>query len=69
MSKIDQLISERDKLSVELQTNHHDRIEIQHRLDELTTTIARLTGVGLMLGDMPSLLAGGLGFGRRKRRI
>lgn len=69
MSKIESLLAERDRLSRELQGNHRDRIKIQHRLDELTTTIARLTGVGLMLGDLvPPALGMFAGGGRRRPR-
>jgi hypothetical protein len=73
---IDKLVAERDALRREWQTNHRDRIRIQHRLDSLTHQLSRLTGLPVMIGDVPTLhvppsldlLAGDLG-GRRRRRI
>jgi hypothetical protein len=76
MSRIDKLVTERDALRREWQTNHAARIKIQHRLDELTTQLSRLTGLPVMIGDLSALdvppalnlLAGGLGGRRRPRR-
>jgi len=70
MSRIDKLVTERDALRREWQSNHAARIKIQHRLDSLTTEIARLTGVPMFLGDLvpPALdMFAGLG-GRRHPR-
>jgi hypothetical protein len=73
LMSIDKLVAERDALRREWQTNHRDRIRIQHRLDSLTHQLSRLTGLPVMIGDapaldVPSLLAGGFG-GRRRRRM
>jgi hypothetical protein len=70
---IDKLVAERDALRRAWENNHRDRIRIQHRLDSLTHQLSRLTGLPVMIGDaptldVPSLLAGGLGLGRRRSR-
>jgi hypothetical protein len=73
LMSIDKLVAERDALRREWQTNHRDRIRIQHRLDSLTHQLSRLTGLPVMIGDVPtldvpSMFAGGLGLGRRRSR-
>jgi hypothetical protein len=68
MKRIDQLIRHREALAAEWRTNHADRARIEIELDRTTTLLADLTGLGVPLLEMPTMLAGGLGFGRRKRR-
>jgi hypothetical protein len=74
LMSIDKLVAERDALRREWQTNHRDRIRIQHRLDSLTHQLSRLTGLPVMIGDVPpfdvpSLFAGGLGRRRSRRKV
>ena len=67
MSQIDKLVSERDALRRAWQTNHRDRIKIQHRLDELTHMLAKATGLPLFAGDIVRPLDP-FGFGRPRQR-
>jgi len=65
--KIDDLVRERNALAREWQTNYAARIEIQHKLDRLTTALAKATNMPL-LADLPSFDPFGFGGGRRRSR-
>jgi hypothetical protein len=71
-TRITTLIAKRNALANELRHTRHGQFELQHKIDELTIEIGRLSAMPDIIGDLapPALdMFAGLGTRRRRRRI